>query len=72
MTARLISPVVAVEKGTRATPVTLPIGAEVEFNQIAMTVGLVDVLINGKWHLAYLQYVPNACTVGDVGRSAWM
>ena len=70
MTARLISPVVAVEKGTRATAVTLPIGAEVEFNQIIKTVGLVEVLFNGKWHLAYLQDLLNACTPGDTAKDA--
>ena len=70
MTARLVGPVVAVEKGHPAV-ITLPIGGEVQFNQITMKMGLVDVLFNGKWHLAYLDDILDACTPGDVARSAW-
>jgi hypothetical protein len=71
LTTKLLKPVVATLKEVPSTVATLPIGASVEFLSNANRIGLVDVLYEGAQYSAMLQDLLDACSVEEVGRSAW-
>lgn len=71
VTAKLVKPIVGFEKQAPKNRVTLPIGCVVEFHHNSSKIGLVVVQCEGKHYSVYLQDLMDACSVDDLGRSAW-
>ena len=65
MTYRLTKPLVCIPLG-RKEPITLPVGTEVEKDDFLKTVGLTEVLLNGKLVTVFVQeFLESTKTLGE-------
>lgn len=68
MTTTLLKPVIAAPKDNPTNPITIPVGARIEFHYTGPKSGLVKLRYRGRAYAVFLHDVLDACGGREVDR----